>query len=263
MAEFGYTLSSEEFGPRDLVANAARAEEAGFTFALISDHFHPWIDEQGHSPFVWATLGGIAQRTERLKVGTGVTCPLIRIHPAIVAHAAATVADIMPGRFFLGLGTGENLNEHVTGARWPAADQRLDMLAEAIEVIRALWKGDDETHRGTYYTVEQARLYTLPDELPPLYVAAKGERAATLAANMGDGLIAVGPDADTAKAYQEAGGSGPRYAQLHHCWAEDEAEARKLAHRVWPNAGIGGELSVELPLPRHYEQAAETVTEED
>ncbi|MFN2590967.1 MAG: TIGR03557 family F420-dependent LLM class oxidoreductase [Actinomycetota bacterium] len=263
MTEFGYTLSSEEFGPTDLVRNAGRAEEAGFTFALISDHFHPWVDQQGQSPFVWATLGGIAEATDRLRVGTGVTCPLIRTHPAIVAHAAATVADMMPGRFFLGLGTGENLNEHVTGSRWPAIDERLDMLEEAIEVIRALWKGELTTHRGRHYTVEQARIYTLPSDLPPIYVAAKGKRAATIAAETGDGLIAVGPHQDAAATYRDAGGDGPRYCQLHHCWADDEAEARRTARKWWPNAGIGGELSVELPLPRHYEQASETVTEDD
>src|SRR5437764_4392869 len=172
MAEIGYTLSSEEFGPRELVRFAARAEEVGFTFALISDHFDPWIDTQGHSPFVWTVLGGVAQVTERLRVGTGVTCPLIRIHPAIVAQAAATVAAAMPGRFFLGVGTGENLNEHITGERWPAIDQRLDMLEEAVEVIRALWQGGQQTHRGTYYTVEQATIYSLPDELPAIYLAA-------------------------------------------------------------------------------------------
>jgi G6PDH family F420-dependent oxidoreductase len=262
--EIGYTLSSEEFGPRDLVRFAVGAEETGFTFALVSDHFHPWVDQQGHSPFVWATLGGLAQATDRLRIGTGVTCPLIRIHPAIVAQAAATVADMMPGRFFLGLGTGENLNEHVTGARWPAIDQRLEMLEEAVEVIRMLWSGGSQTHRGRYYTVEQARVYTLPDELPPIMLAAKGKKAGTLAGRMGDGLVGVGPDKSLMEAFDRAGGSGkPRYGQIHVCWAATEAEGKKTARRWWPNAAIGGELGMELPLPRHYEQAAETVTEDD
>src|SRR5436305_3808926 len=194
MAEIGYTLSSEEFGPRELVRFAARAEEVGFTFALVSDHCHPWIDKQGHSPFVWTVLGGVAQATERLRVGTGVTCPLIRIHPAIVAQAAATVADAMPGRFFLGVGSGENLNEHITGERWPAVDERLDMLEEAIAVMRTLWRGGQQTHRGRYYTVEQARIHTLPDQPPPIMVAAAGERAANLAGALGDGLIATWPE---------------------------------------------------------------------
>jgi G6PDH family F420-dependent oxidoreductase len=263
MTEFGYTLSSEEFGPRELVRFAARSEEVGFTFALISDHYHPWTDQQGHSPFVWAALGGIAGATERLRVGTGVTCPMIRIHPAIVAQAAATVADMMPGRFFLGVGSGENLNEHIIGAAWPAIDKRLDMMSEAIEVIRKLWQGGLTTHRGPHYTVQQARLYTLPEELPPIYVAAKGKRAASIAAELGDGLIGVGPDQEAVEAYRTAGGKGPRYCQLHHCWAAGEKEARATARKWWPNAAIGGELGMELPLPRHYEQAAETVTEDD
>jgi coenzyme F420-dependent glucose-6-phosphate dehydrogenase len=162
MLRLGYKLSSEEFGPLDLVQQAARAEIAGFDFALISDHFHPWSDRQGQSPFVWAALGAIARATERLMVGTGVTCPIIRTHPAIVAHAAATVAAMMPGRFFLGVGTGENLNEHVTGAKWPSVDVRREMLREAVEIIRLLWAGGVRSYRGTHHTLESARLYTLP-----------------------------------------------------------------------------------------------------
>ena len=172
MTEFGYWLSSEEHAPLDLVRNAARAEELGFSFAMISDHFHPWIDAQGQSPFVWSVLGGIAQATERLQVATGVTCPLIRTHPAIVAQAAATVGVMLPGRFTLGLGTGENLNEHVLGDRWPAPDERIEMLEEAIEVIRLLWAGGEKTHRGKHYTVDHARLYTLPEQPIPIAVAA-------------------------------------------------------------------------------------------
>jgi coenzyme F420-dependent glucose-6-phosphate dehydrogenase len=263
MTEYGYTLSSEEFGPRELVDLAVRAEDVGFSFATISDHFHPWVDAQGHSPFVWSTLGGIARATSGLEVGTGVTCPMIRYHPAIVAHAAATVGSMMPGRFFLGLGTGENLNEHVTGDRWPAVDERLDMLEDAVRAIRELWRGGQRTYRGPHYTVEQARVYDLPDPLPPIHVAAKAEKAATLAAELGDGLVAVGPDAETLRAYREAGGKGPAYCQLHVCWAQSEQDARKLAHEHWPNAGLQGELSVELPLPRHFEQAVATVGEED
>jgi G6PDH family F420-dependent oxidoreductase len=264
MTEIGYTLSSEEQGPRELVRLAARAEEVGFSFAMISDHFHPWIDRQGHSPFVWGVLGGIAERTERLRVGTGVTCPLIRIHPAIVAHAAATAAVLLEGRFLLGLGTGENLNEHVLGDRWPAADERLEMLEESVEVIRVLWEGGSQTHRGRHYRVENGRLYDLPDEPPPILIAAKGERAGTLAGRIGDGLVGVAPDRDLIRTFEEAGGEGkPRYGQLHVCWAEDEATARQTATEWWPNTSIPGELGVELPLPRHFEQAAEVVREED
>src|SRR5256714_6535348 len=167
MFEIGYTLSSEEFGPRDLVRFAQRAEETGFSFALVSDHFHPWIDAQGESPFVWSVIGGVAQATERLRLGTGVTCPLIRIHPGLVAQAAATCEAMMPGRFFLGVGTGENLNEHIFGDRWPAPDERIEMLEEAIDVIRLLWRGGTQTHRGKHYTVDHACIYTLPDPPPP------------------------------------------------------------------------------------------------
>jgi len=191
MTEFGYALSSEEHLPNDLVRHARLAEEAGFTFGLISDHFHPWHDNQGQSPFVWSVIGGIAQATERLRLGTGVTCPLIRIHPAIVAQATATCAAMMPGRFFLGVGTGENLNEHVTGVGWPAPDERVSMLEEAIEVMRELWEGDYTTFRGDWYEVDGARIYTLPEEPIELYVAAGAPRIAQLAGESGDGLIAV------------------------------------------------------------------------
>jgi len=263
MNELGYALSSEEHPPADLVAHARRAEEAGFRFALISDHFHPWVDRQGHSPFVWTVLGGIAQATERLEVGTGVTCPTVRIHPAILAQAAATTADLFGGRFFLGVGTGENLNEHVTGARWPSVDVRLEMLEEAVEVIRRLWRGELTSHEGKHYTVENARIYTLPERLPPIHVAAGGAKAAEVAGRIGDGYIGTSPDADTLRAFAEAGGRDkPRYGQVTVCWAADEADARKTALEWWPNAGLSGQLSQELPLPSHFEQAASLVTED-
>jgi coenzyme F420-dependent glucose-6-phosphate dehydrogenase len=264
MLEIGYSLSSEEHRPGDLVRYARRAEEVGFTFALISDHFHPWVDRQGNSPFAWTIIGAIAQATERLRLGTGVTCPLMRYHPTIVAQAAATAAALMPGRFFLGVGTGENLNEHILGQHWPPAPERLEMLEEAIAVIRLLWKGGTQSHHGRYYTVEHAQLYTLPDEPPPLMVAASGKKAAALAARVGDGLICVGANAEARQRFEAAGGQGkPRLGQLHVCWAATDAEARRVAHEWWPNAGLQGELSVELPLPRHFEQAAATVREED
>ena len=262
MTQFGYALSSEEHNPAALVANAARAEEAGFDFATISDHFHPWIDKQGHSPFVWSVLGGIAQVTDSLTVGTAVTCPTMRTHPAIIAHAAATAADMLPGRFFLGLGTGESLNEHIIGERWPSADERRAMLEEAIDVIRKLWIGDMVSHEGVYFTLIDARLYTLPDALPPIYIGASGEKAAQLAAEQ-DGLIATSPDEDVLKAFDKAGGtSKPRLGQVTVCWHDDEREARRIALEHWPTSSIPGELGQELPLPRHSEQAAESVTEE-
>jgi coenzyme F420-dependent glucose-6-phosphate dehydrogenase len=264
MTKIGYALSCEEHPPNDLVRNARRAEECGFDFALISDHFHPWIDRQGHSAFVWGVIGGIAQATERLELGTGVTCPLIRIHPAIVAQAAATAAAMMPGRFFLGVGTGENLNEHVTGEGWPAADERVAMLEEAIDVIRSLWTGEDTTYRGDFYTVENARIYTLPGSPPRLFVAANKPDAAALAGRCGDGLVSTAPDADVVAQFREAGGEGkPCVGMAHVCYAEDEAAARQTAHAWWPNSALKGDLSQELPLPRHFEQAAQMVTEDD
>ena len=264
MAEFGYALSSEEHAPNDLVANAKKAEEHGFEFAMISDHFHPWIDEQGSSPFVWSVIGAIAQATERLRLGTGVTCPTIRIHPAIVAHAAATCADMMGGRFFLGVGSGENLNEHILGDHWPAPDERLEMLEESIEVMRLLWQGGYQTHRGKHYTVENARLYTLPDEPVQIAVAAAKEEAAKLAGRAGDAFVNTAPEREPIELFEQAGGKGkPKYGQLTVCWAGSEDEGAETVHKVWPNAGIGGDLSYELPLPRHFEQAAENVSPDD
>jgi G6PDH family F420-dependent oxidoreductase len=264
MNELGYALSSEEHRTADLVTNARRAEETGFGFAVISDHFHPWIDRQGHSPFVWTVLGALAQATERIEIGTGVTCPTVRIHPAIIAQAAATVADLLPGRFFLGVGSGENLNEHIVGARWPSVDVRLEMLEEAIDVIRTLWKGELTSHHGTHYTVENARIYTLPDELPPIHVAGAGAKSAELAGRLGDGYIGTTPEGDTIKAFETAGGRGkPRYGQLTVCWAEDEESARKTALEWWPNLAIPGQLGQELPLPSHFEQAAKLVRGDD
>jgi G6PDH family F420-dependent oxidoreductase len=262
--ELGYALSSEEHRPDELVRQARAAEDAGFSYALVSDHFHPWTESQGQSPFVWSVIGGVAVATERLRLGTGVTCPTIRIHPAIIAQAAATSAAMMEGRFFLGLGTGESLNEHVTGERWPGAEERLEMLEEAIWVIRRLWEGDLVTHQGRFFTVDRARIYTLPDEPPPIAIAASGERAAELAGREGDALISTSPDEDVVSAFEQAGGDDkPRYGQLTACYARSEREAVETAHSWWPNAAITGELGQELPLPRHYEQAAEMVTPKD
>jgi coenzyme F420-dependent glucose-6-phosphate dehydrogenase len=263
MPELGYALSSEEHTPNDLVRNAKQAEEVGFTHTLISDHYHPWVDKQGQSPFVWAVIGGIAHATERIRLGTGVTCPTIRTHPAVIAQAAATAAAMLPGRFFLGVGTGENLNEHILGDAWPSGDVRLEMLVEAIDVIRLLWQGGYQSHRGRHYTVEDARLYTLPDEPPPIMVAASKPGAAELAGAQ-DGLIGVSPERELLEAFEAAGGKRkPRFGQVTVCWAESEEEAKQTAREWWPNAAIKGDLSQELPLPAHFEQAAEMVTEDD
>src|SRR3954447_3326153 len=264
MTRLGYTLSSEEFDAATLVAQAERAERAGFAFASISDHFHPWVDEQGESPFVWGTLGAISQRTERIELITGVTCPTTRIHPALVAQAAATAAQLLPGRFSLGVGSGENLNEHITGERWPGVVERQDRLEEAIEVIRELWTGKLRSHRGEHFTVENARIYSLPDDLPPLLVAVAGESSVELAARAGDGLIGSAPVAESVKQFRSEGGEGkPTYGQLHVCWAEDAEEAKKLALEQWPNGAISGSYFLELPLPSHFEEAAEVLDSDD
>jgi G6PDH family F420-dependent oxidoreductase len=261
--EIGYWLSSEEHSPRGLVENARRAEDAGFSYVLISDHFHPWIDAQGHSPFVWGVIGAIAEATDRLRLGTAVTCPLIRIHPAIVAQAAATSALLMEGRFFLGVGTGELLNEHIVGGRWPRPDERLEMLDEALELIRKLWRGEYETYRGRHYTVEQACLYDVPDEPPQLIVAAAAENAAELAAKWGDGLISTSPDQEVIDAYRRAGGSEPIHGKVTGAFAASVEEARRIAKEREPNTAMGGSLSQELALPRDFQAVAELVREDD
>ena len=262
MTRFGYTLSSEEHPPRDLVENARHAEEAGLDFLSISDHFHPWITAQGHSPFVWSVLGAIAASTDRIDVGVGVTCPTTRVHPAIVAHAAATTSLLLGDRFFLGVGTGEALNEHVLGHRWPPPGVRRGMLREAVEIIRELWTGETVDHRGDHYEVENARLFDPPASTPPIIVSAFGDEAVELAADIGDGYWGHSPDPAPIERYQELGGVGPRYAQVNVCWAEDAAEARKTVHQIWPNTGLSGQLAQDLPTWTHFEQATELVTEE-
>ncbi len=262
MVQLGYTLSSEEFGPQALADQANLAEKAGFGFASISDHFHPWLDSQGQSPFVWGTLGAISQTTSSMLIGTGVTCPILRTHPAIIAQAAATAADLLPGRFYLGVGTGEALNEHILGQQWPPLSLRREMLAEAVELIRTLWGGDYVTTQGTFYRVDNARIYTLPEELPPIHVAAGGPLAAELAARIGDGLIATAPDTETVDAYTAAGGKKTIIGQLTVCWGADEDAQAEVARHYWANAAIPGQLGQELAIPTYFEQAAELVTNE-
>jgi coenzyme F420-dependent glucose-6-phosphate dehydrogenase len=263
MVQLGYAISSEEFRPNELVDNAVKAEQTGFPYALISDHYHPWMDSQGQSPFVWSVIGGIAQRTTGLQLGTGVTAPIIRIHPAILAQAAATAADMMPGRFFFGVGTSENLNEHITGEHWPPISVRQEMLAEAIEIIRELWQGGYTTIDGDYYTVENARIYTLPETPPPIHVAASGAESGELAGMIGDGLISTSPDKATVQAFDDAGGTGkPKYAQVTVCWATDEDEAKETALKYWGYTGLPGQLSQELALPQYFQEAAQLVTKD-
>jgi G6PDH family F420-dependent oxidoreductase len=260
--EFGYFLSSEEKGPGELVDLAIRAEQAGFDEVWISDHFHPWTDRQGHAPFVWSVLGAIARTTD-LTVTTAVTCPTIRTHPAIVAHAAATVAVMSGGRFRLGVGSGENLNEHVLGDGWPEAPVRLAMLEEAVEVIRQLWAGGFTSFQGEFYTVENARIYDLPDEPPPIFVSAFGPKAAAVAGRIGDGMVSTSPDREVLGVFDKNGGAGkPRHAGAKVCWGPDEGAARRLAHELWATSSIPGEANQELPSPKHFEQVAQLVTEE-
>jgi coenzyme F420-dependent glucose-6-phosphate dehydrogenase len=260
MPEIGFALSSEDHGPAALVEQAALAEQTGFTFALVSDHYHPWTRKQGHSPFVWATLGGIARATSTLRIGTGVTCPLIRQHPGLVAQAAATVACMAEGRFFLGVGTGEQLNEHVFGARWPAPDERLDMLEEAVEVMRLLWKGEDTTHRGAHYTIDRAQIFDVPDGGVDVYVAAAQTKAAELAGRIGDGLISTSPDEDVVKTF---GQDKPKLGMMHVAYDTDAKKALKRAHELWPNTALQGSLGQELPTPQDFEDAAPMVSPDD
>jgi G6PDH family F420-dependent oxidoreductase len=261
--KIGYFLSSEEWGPQDLVAQAVKAQEAGFEGLWISDHYHPWNDQQGHSPFVWSTIGAIAQAADRMQVTTAVTCPTMRIHPAIIAQAAATSAVMLDGRFGLGLGSGEALNEHIFGDRWPGADERLEMLEEAVQVIRTLWQGGVQDHRGRHYRVEHCRIYDLPDSPPPIIVSGFGRKSVELAARIGDGYCTVGPDAESVELFRASARNGAVVqGGLKVCWGADEAQARKLVHHLWPNEALPGELAQVLPTPEHFEQATELVTEE-
>src|SRR5215217_5467746 len=257
--QIGCFLSCEEFGPRDLIEQAKRAEQAGFHALWISDHFHPWNDEQGHSAFVWSVIGALAEAVD-LPVTTGVTCPTIRIHPAIIAQAAATSAVMTGGRFNLGVGSGEALNEHIIGEHWPEADVRLEMLEEAVEVMRTLWSGGQQSHRGRHYTVENARLYDLPEQPPPVLVSGFGPKAIRLAAKIGDGFCTTEADADAIGLYRSEGGRGPVHAGTKICFMADEDEARRTAHRIWPNESLPGELPQVLPTPLHFEQASQLVT---
>ncbi len=262
MTKFDYFLSSEEWRPQALVKQAQAAEQAGFEALWISDHYHPWNDAQGQSAFVWSVIGALSQATT-LPVTTAVTCPTIRIHPAVVAQAAATSAVMLDGRFVLGVGSGEALNEHILGDAWPSADIRLEMLEEAIDVMRKLFEGGFADHRGTHYHIENARLYTMPSTPPPIYMSAFGPKAVQLAARVADGLISTMPDAELVRNFRESGGGDkPAQAGYKVCYGTDEAATRATAHRLWANAAVPGELSQVLPSPRHFEQASTLVTED-
>jgi G6PDH family F420-dependent oxidoreductase len=259
----GYFLACEEFGPNELVEQARLARRAGLDRLWISDHYHPWNDEQGQSPFVWSVIGALAAAVPGMHVTTAVTCPTVRIHPAVIAQAAATTAVLLDGRFALGVGSGEALNEHILGDGWPEAGIRLEMLEEAMEVMRGLWEGGQYSHYGVHYAVENARIYTLPGEPPPILVSGFGPKAVDLAARVGDGYVSTMPEKDLVDRFRQHGGGG-KVVQggTKVCWGPDEQECVKTVHRIWPNESLPGELAQILPQPAHFEQAASLVTEE-
>ncbi|MEU8262126.1 TIGR03557 family F420-dependent LLM class oxidoreductase [Micromonospora sp. NPDC048999] len=258
----GFALASEEYGPAELLAQARAAEQAGFAALWISDHYHPWVDAQGQSAFVWSTIGALSQVCS-LPVTTAVTCPTVRIHPAVIAQAAATSAVLHSGRFVLGVGSGEALNEHILGDPWPQLDVRLEMLEEAVEVMRKLWRGHFVNHYGRHYTVQHARIYTRPDTPPPVYVSGLGPKSIDLAARIGDGYISVKPDPEMVRRFRNnGGGDKPCQASFKAAYADSEDEGMRLAYEKWPNEGVPGELSRVLASPRYFEQAAQLVRPE-
>jgi G6PDH family F420-dependent oxidoreductase len=264
MMQIGYTMMCEQSGPKQLVRDVALAEHAGFDFAVISDHYSPWLDEQGHSPYAWSVLGAAAQATERIPLMTYVTCPIRRYHPAVVAQKAATMQLLSDGRFTLGLGAGENLNEHIIGGQWPIAPVRHEMLEEAVEIIRALWAGDGVTYRGTHFDVESAKLWDLPSELPPIGIAVSGPASCQLAGKLADTMIAVEPRAELGRMFDEAGGSGkPRVGQIAVSYDPDERTALKRAMEQFRWFTGGWRVNAELPLPASFDSAARTVRDED
>jgi G6PDH family F420-dependent oxidoreductase len=262
MVEYGYFLSTEEFGPADLVEQARMAEQAGFQSLWISDHYHPWNDAQGQSPFVWSVIGALSEAVS-LPIETAVTCPTVRTHPAVVAQAAATSAVMTNGRFRLGVGSGEALNEHILGDAWPPAHVRLDMLEEAIQVIRHLFSGEEVNHSGAHYTVENARLYTVPDEPVPIDISGFGPQATALAARVGDGYVTVMPDETMVEQFRKGGGgAAPVSGGTKVCYGQDRDEAVRTVHRLWYNALLPGEMGQVLPSPSHFEQLKPLITED-
>ncbi len=261
MTEYGYFLSCEEFGPADLVEQARMAEQAGFQLLWISDHYHPWNDAQGQSPFVWSVIGAISEAVS-LPVETAVTCPTVRIHPAVVAQAAATSAVMTGGRFRLGVGTGEALNEHILGDAWPPAHKRLDMLEEAILVMRRLFSGEAISHYGTHYKVENARLYTVPDEPVPIDVSGFGPAATRLAARVGDGYITMMPKQSMVSQFRKGGGGAkPVSGGAKVCYGPDREDCVHTVLKRWSNQLLPGEMGQVLPSPKHFEQLQPLITE--
>ncbi|CAM5596632.1 LLM class F420-dependent oxidoreductase [Kitasatospora aureofaciens] len=264
MVKIGYTMMTEQRAPRDLVCDVVRAERAGFDFSVVSDHYFPWLDEQGHAPYAWAVLGAAAQATSRIPLMTYVTCPTFRYHPAVVAQKAATLQLLSEGRFRLGLGSGENLNEHVVGRGWPAASVRLEMFAEAVEIIRALFEGGYVTRHGKHFDVVGARLWDLPDQPPPIGMAVSGPVSCALAGRLADLAIAVEPDPGLVSGFAEHGGAGkPAVGQLPVCWDRDRDAAVRRAHEQFRWFGGGWKVNAELPGTAGFAAASRFVRPED
>ncbi|NJQ00242.1 LLM class F420-dependent oxidoreductase [Streptomyces zingiberis] len=264
MVQIGYTMLTEQAGPRDLVGHVVRAEEAGFDFSVTSDHYFPWLDAQGHSPYMWSVLGAAAQATSRIPLMSFVTCPTMRYHPAVVAQKAATLQLLSEGRFRLGLGAGESLNEHVVGGGWPAADVRHEMLDEAVTVIRSLFEGGYVNHHGTHFDVESAKLWDLPDEPPPIGIAVSGEQSCALAGRLADVLVAVEPKAELLTSFDRHGGAGkPRVGQVPICYDPDREAAVRRAHEQFRWFAGGWKVNAELPGPASFAAATQFVRPED
>jgi G6PDH family F420-dependent oxidoreductase len=262
--KIGYTMMCEQSGPKELVRDLILAEEAGFDYSVISDHYFPWLDEQGHSPYAWSVLGAAAQASSTIPLMTYVTCPTRRYHPAIVAQKAATIQLLSDGRFTLGLGAGENLNEHVVGGGWPGVDVRHEMMVEAVEIIRALLAGGYVRHRGRHFDVESAKLWDLPEQPPPIGIAVSGPRSCAIAGEMADVIIAVEPEAELLDAFAEAGGAGkPSYGQVPVSYDTDEKAARRRAHEQFRWFAGGWKVNAELPGTAGFAAASATVTEAD
>lgn len=262
MIKFGYKLMTEEHGPKALVENAALAEKAGFDFVSISDHYHPWLQAQGHAPFAWSVLGAIAHATSRIGIATGLTCPILRYHPAIIAQAAATVAVMSDGRFTLAVGAGERLNEHVTGARWPSIPERHAMLGEAIDIFRELWKGGPQNYAGEHFVIDHAEIFDLPDRPIPVVVGVSGPASVELAAEKADGIMATEPNKELVSGFRDRK-PGPAYAEAALAYAASEEEGRKLAHERFRFSAFDWAVNSELPSVEGFESAGQFVRPED
>ncbi len=261
--EIGYTLMGEQRAPKDLVRDAVRAEQSGFDFMVASDHYFPWLDVQGHSPYTWTVLGAVAQATERIPFMTYVTCPIVRYHPAIVAQKAATLALLSDGRFSLGVGAGENLNEHVVGQGWHPVETRHEMLREALEIIRELWKGDYVTFHGDHFDVEDAKLWDLPEEQVRIGVAGSGSSSCAIAADLGDFFIGTEPKPELQEKYRAAGGKGEMVGQLPGCYGADAKAAQETLHENFKWGTLGWKVQAELPGPVNFAAAAQYVRPDD